>query len=69
MHKEKFIASMLESTNICIRQLAVENKQDLIELEKQILQQEAFYTFAYSFAYDRLIQQKIINQEMGNRNE
>lgn len=69
MHKEKFIASLLESTNICLRHIAVENKQNLIELEKQILQNEDFYRFVYSFAYDKLVQQKIITTGAENNNE
>lgn len=66
MHKEKFIASLLESTNICLRHIAVENKQDLVELEKQILQNENFYKFVYSFAYDKLVQQKLISTGVEN---
>lgn len=69
MHKEKFIASLMESTNICIRHIAVQNKQNLIELEKQILQQEDFYRFVYDFAYDKLVQQNLINIEAENENE
>lgn len=62
-HKEKFIMSMIESTNICYRQIAVENKMDLIELEKQILAQEPTYRYIYEFAYKTLIKQGILTKE------
>lgn len=54
---------MIESTNICYRQIAVENKMDLIELEKQILAQEPTYRYIYEFAYKTLIKQGILTKE------
>lgn len=58
-NKEKFIMSLIESTNICYRQMAVEQKMDLVSLEQWLLSQEEIHRYIYDFAYEKLKSQNI----------
>ena len=48
-NKEKFIMSMIESTNICYRQMAVSQNVDLVSLEQWLLSQEEIYKYIYDY--------------------